>query len=243
MFADRYMRVYGEVFERLSHVLVEQWDRAVATSQSVDVHHALMLLSLDALGADPPRSLPYAPWQYTQRDGSLLARVRVCVCVRVYMLMPLCVGVHVTGHTPRLCLCLNAYASMGGLNVDATVGVRVSAAAGMCGFGTDFQALTDPHNTYMDGSQYMLQSALLQTAFVPTLFRTFFGTIARRSDQGTRASLFPSPCGHDVWVFSLSLSLSLACARARSCRRGGAGEGGSQGALWPGDRPRAGGDA
>ena len=54
----------------------------------------------------------------------------------------------------------------------------------MCGFGTDFQAMTNPESSYLEGSNYMLQAALLQTAFVPTLFRLFFRTIARRSDAG-----------------------------------------------------------
>ena len=44
--------------------------------------------------------------------------------------------------------------------------------------------MTNPESSYLEGSNYMLQAALLQTAFVPTLFRLFFRTIARRSDAG-----------------------------------------------------------
>ena len=50
MFADRYMRAYGETFARLSNLLVESWDKSAASGRSFDVNQDLIKLSLDALG-------------------------------------------------------------------------------------------------------------------------------------------------------------------------------------------------
>ena len=61
MFADRYMRVYGETFARLNQILMDQWDGAAASGKSEDVHLGLMKLSLDALGSPLPPSLDARP--------------------------------------------------------------------------------------------------------------------------------------------------------------------------------------
>ena len=143
MFADRYMRVYGETFARLSEMLVDRWTQVARSGKSNDVHRDMMQLSLDALG-------------------------NVVRCARC-----------TAGQGSRM---RDPKSGVGGLGrTSARFGSR---GQGMCGFGTDFHAMSDPKNRYISAGHAVLQAALLQTAFVPTLFRLLFPGIARKSDAG-----------------------------------------------------------